>query len=171
MKATLQEAQAQSVAEAQRQKQYYDWKIGPVGLKPGYVVLVKADTFQGKRKIMDIWEEMPHEVVHQIMTDIPSYEVKDQQRNSCILHHNWLLIIASEAGVILHVVVCQVWDGCTSPTPVKPTPGGSDSKTMPQEDDGLAITQHQAKKTSPGWINRKLWLLPWTSTGPSTEDG
>ena len=34
--------------------------------------------------------------------------------------------------------------------PVKPTPKGSDSKTMPQEDDGLPITQHQARNTSWG---------------------
>ena len=35
VKAALQEAQIQSMAEAQRQKQYYNWKIGDVGLKPG----------------------------------------------------------------------------------------------------------------------------------------
>ena len=50
LKAALQEAQAQSMAEAQRQEQYYDWKIGTVGLKPGDLILVKADAFQGKRK-------------------------------------------------------------------------------------------------------------------------
>ena len=33
LRATLQEAQAQSTAEAQRQKQYYDQKIGAIGLK------------------------------------------------------------------------------------------------------------------------------------------
>ena len=46
-------------------------------LKPGDLVLVKADTFKGKRKIRDIWEDEACEVVHQIMTDIPSYEVMD----------------------------------------------------------------------------------------------
>ena len=74
MRATLQEAQIQSTAEAQRQKQYYDWKIGTIGLKPGNLVLVKADAFQGKRKIKDRWEDKPHKVVHQIITDIPSYD-------------------------------------------------------------------------------------------------
>ena len=44
-------------------------------LKPGYIFLVKADTFQGKRKIKDSWEDKHHEVVHQIATDIPLYEV------------------------------------------------------------------------------------------------
>ena len=107
-----------------RQKQYYYWKIGAIGLKPGDLVLVKADAFQGKRKIKDRWEDKPHEMVHQIVTDIPSYEVKDQHRHSHILYHNWLLLITSEARIPLCVDVCQVWDRCTSPTPVKPTPRG-----------------------------------------------
>ena len=159
------------MAEAQRQKQYYDWKIGTIGLKPGDLVLVKADAFQGKRKMKDRWEDKPHEVVCQITTDVPSYKVKDQHGHSCILHYNWLLLIVSEADIPLCVGIHQVQDRCTSPIPVKPTPRGSDSKTMPQEDDGLAITQCQARKTSLGWINGKLWLLPWLSTGASTEDG
>ena len=47
----LWEAQAQSTAEACRQKQYYDRKIGAVNLKPGNLVPVKADSWKGKRKI------------------------------------------------------------------------------------------------------------------------
>ena len=156
LRATLQEAQAQSMAKAWIQKWYYDWKIGNVGLKPGNLILVKADTFQGKRKIKDRWEEKPHEVVHQITTDVPLYEVKDQHGCSCVLHHNWLLLVTSETGVPLCVDVHKVQDRCTSPTPVKPTPRGSDRKTMPQADDGLATTQHQARMISLGWINGKL---------------
>ena len=160
------------MVEAQRQKWYYEWKIGVIGLKPGDLILVKADTFQGKRNIKDRWEDRPHGVVCQIMTGISSYKVKDQHRHSCILHCIWPLLTASEAGIPLGMGVCQAWDVCTNPTPVKPTPEGSDSKTMPQEDNGLAITQHQTRrKTSLGWRNRKLWLLPWMSAGASTEDG
>ena len=47
-------------------------------LKPGDLVLVKADAFKGKRKIKDRWEEDTWEVMCQIATDIPSYEVMDQ---------------------------------------------------------------------------------------------
>ena len=90
-------------------------------MKPGNLILVKADAFQGKRKIIDRWDDKPHEVVYQITTDVPLYTVKDQQENSCVLHHHWLLLIVSEAGIPLCVGVCQVWDRCTSPTPVKPT--------------------------------------------------
>ena len=74
------------MAEARRQKWYYDWKIGTMNLKPGDLVLVKADAFKGKRKIRDRWEEETYEVVHQIMTDIPSYKVMHQHRWSHILH-------------------------------------------------------------------------------------
>ena len=155
LRTTLWEAQDQSTAEAQWKKQYYDQKIGTMDLKPGDLVLVKADAFQGKRKIKDRWEDEPHEVVCQITTDIPSYQVMNQCGQSCILHCNWLLI-ASETGITLCVGVHQAWERCTSPTPVKPTPKGSDSKTMPWEDSGLVITQHHARKTSLGWINGKL---------------
>ena len=130
-----------------------------------------TDAFQERRKIKDRWEDKPHEVVCQIMTDIPSYEVTDWCRQSFILHHNWLLLVTSETAVPLCVGVCQEWDICTSPTTVKPTLRGSDSDATPQENSGLVITQCQARKTSLGWINMKLWLLPWMSTGASTEDG
>ena len=159
------------MAEAQRWKQYYDQKINVIGLKLVNLVLVKVDAFQGKRKVKERWEDKPHEVVCQIMTDIPSYEVKDQHRHSHILHCNQLLLIASEAGIPLCMGVHQVWDRCTGPTLAKSTPRGSDSKTVPQEDDGLAITLHQARKTSLGWVNGKLWLLLWMSTRASIEDG
>ena len=171
LRATLGEAQAQSTAEVKRQKQYYDQKIGTMDQKPGNLVLVKADAFQGKRKIKERWEDEPHEVVCQILTDILLYIVMDQCGQSCILHCNWLLLITSETCILLCVGVCQAWYRCTNHTPVKPTPKGSDSKTTPWVDSGLGITQHKARKTSLGWINGKLWLLPWVSARASTEDG
>ena len=47
-------------------------------LKPDDLVLVKTDAFKGKVKIKDRWEDETCEVVHQITTDVPSYEVMDQ---------------------------------------------------------------------------------------------
>ena len=46
------------MAEVCWQKQYYDQKIGTVNLKPGDLILVKADAFKGKRKIKDRWERI-----------------------------------------------------------------------------------------------------------------
>ena len=40
-------------------------------MKPGDLVLVKADTWKGKRKINDRREEDTWEVVHQIVADVP----------------------------------------------------------------------------------------------------
>ena len=88
LRTILQEVQAQSMVEACQQKWYYDRKIGVMNLKPGDLVLVKADALRGKRKIKDRWQEDTWEVVHQIMTDIPSYEMMDQHGKSCILHQN-----------------------------------------------------------------------------------
>ena len=107
------------MTEAQRQKWYYNWKIGAIGLKPGNLILVKADTFQGKRMIKDRWEDRPHEVVCQIMTDVPSYEVKDHHEHSHVLHHSWLFLIASEAGVPV-CVVCTKY-GADVPVPPQPS--------------------------------------------------
>ena len=79
-------AQAQSTAEACRQKRYYDRKISAVNLKPSDLVLVKADAFKGRRKIKDRWKEDTWEVVHQIATGIPSYVVTNQNGKSQVLH-------------------------------------------------------------------------------------
>ena len=88
LKIALQEAQALSIVEACQQKRYYDRKIGAVNLKPGNLILVKVDAFKGKRKIKDRWEEETWEVVCQIVTDVPSYEVMNQHRRSLVLHQN-----------------------------------------------------------------------------------
>ena len=53
LRSTLRETQAQSTAEACRQKGYYDRKVDTVNLKPGDLVLVKADAWKAKRKIKD----------------------------------------------------------------------------------------------------------------------
>ena len=74
---------------------------------------MKAGTFKGKRKIKDRWEEDTWEVVHQIATDIPSYEVMDQHGWSCILYLNLILLIASEVGTPLCIDFHHVQDRCT----------------------------------------------------------
>ena len=158
-------------AEAQGQKRYCDQKIGAVNLKPGNLVLVKADAFKGKRKIRDRWEGEACEVVHQIATDIPSYEVMNQCGQSHILHQNWLVLVRSEVDIPLCIGVHHAWDRCISPTPCKPTAKGSEGRIMPQGNSGWAVTQHPSSKTSLGWINGKLQLLPWMSARASTKDG
>ena len=49
-----------------------------MNLKPGDLVLVKADAWKGKRKIRDRWDEETWELSQQIAADVPSYEVMNQ---------------------------------------------------------------------------------------------
>ena len=62
------------------------------------------------------------------------------------------------------------WDRCTSPTPCKTTSVRGGRKRTPQEESSKVVTQWPTSKAFLGWKNRKLWLLPWMSTGASTED-
>ena len=52
------------MSEAERQKQYFDKKANAVSLEPGDLVLVKADPYNGKRKVRDQWEEELYKVEH-----------------------------------------------------------------------------------------------------------
>ena len=141
LRSTLREVQAQWTAEACQQKWYYNRKIGAVNLKPGDLVLVKADAWKGKRKIKDRWDEETWEVSQQIMADMPSYKVTNQHGRSRVLHQNWLLLIMSEVGIPLCMGSHHTWDRCTSPTPCKTTSSGGDEKMTPQEQDGKVVTQ------------------------------
>ena len=77
----------QSTSEAERQKWYYDRKPNTVSLEPGDLVLAKAETYQGRRKVKDWWEEELYEVEHQVAEGIPSYLMKNQWTGqSKILH-------------------------------------------------------------------------------------
>ena len=141
LRITLREAQAQSTTEACRQKQYYDRKVGAVNLKPGDLVLVKADAWKGKRKIKDRWDEETWEVSQQIVTDVPSYEVMNQHGQSRVLHQNWLLLVVSEVGIPLYMGNCHTQNMCTNPTPHKTTSLGGDEQMMPQEQNGKVVTR------------------------------
>ena len=140
MRSALREARAQSTAEACRQKWYYDRKVGAVSLKPGNLVLVKADAWKGKRKIKDRWDEETWEVSCQITADVPSYEVMNQHGQSRVLHRNQLLLVMSEVGIPLCMGTHHTWDRCTSPTPRKTTSLGGDAEITPQEQNGKAVT-------------------------------
>ena len=48
--------------EAKRQKCHYDWKANVISKEQGDLVLAKADTYRGRRKVKDQWEEELYEV-------------------------------------------------------------------------------------------------------------
>ena len=107
--------------------------------------------FKEKRKIKDRWEEDIWEVVHQIVTNVPSYKVTNQHRRSHFLHQNRLLV-TSEVGVPLCIGICHACDRCTSPTPCKTTSMGGERKMMPQENNGKMVTNGLPAKLSWGGL-------------------
>ena len=109
-------------------------------MKPGNLVLVKADAWKGKRKIKDRWDEETWEVSQQIVTDVPSYKVMNQHGWSRVLHQNRLLLVASEVGIPLCIGDLHTRYRCTSPTPHKTTSLGGDEVMMAQEQNGKADT-------------------------------
>ena len=140
-------------------------------LKPGNLVLVKADTFQRKRKIKDRWEDKSHKLVHQIATDVPSYWVMDQHGQSHILHCYRLLLIMSEASAFPYVWVSAKY-GTDVPAPPQLSllPGGVVVRLYHEK-----MVLWHPPSVRPGrfpcwWINRKLQLHPWMSAGACTED-
>ena len=94
-----------------------------------------------------------------------------QRKNCSVPERNRLLLIVSEVGIPLCMGIHHAWDRCTNPTPHKHTSMGGETKMMPQENNGSAVTQQPTNETSLGWIKRKLWFLLWMSAGVSTEDG
>ena len=69
--------------------------MSTVQLVPGDVVLLKSDTFQGKRKVKDRWSDSEYMVVWQVTDDMPAYKMKDDSRNVKVIYHNRLFFMAT----------------------------------------------------------------------------
>ena len=95
------EAQLQSNSEADQQKWYYDRATSTVQLMPSEVMLMKADAFQGKRKVMDWWSKVEYVVVRYVADDMPTYEVHDDDRNVKVIHRNQLFLVASLGASVM----------------------------------------------------------------------
>ena len=92
MHKAFKEVQAHFTSEVERQRQYYIHKANAISLEPGSLVLAKADTYKGRRKVKDQWEL--YEVECRIAEGIPSYLMKNQwTRHSHVLHWNWHFLI------------------------------------------------------------------------------
>ena len=102
------EALHQSNNEADRQKRNYDKFTSTDQLMLGDVVWTKADTFQGKRKMEDWWNEVEYKIVRQVANGVPSYETKDASGNVKIVYCNKLFLVATPQGA--PTALCQSKD-------------------------------------------------------------
>ena len=82
------EAHLQTNCEAEKQKRYYDQATSIVHLELGDVVLMKNDTYHGKRKVKDQWSETKYVLVRQVADGVPAYEVRDEAGNVKTVHRN-----------------------------------------------------------------------------------
>ena len=57
LKEAFEVARRLTYEEATKQRRYYDRRAGAVTLQPGDVVMVRTDSFVGKRKVKDRWED------------------------------------------------------------------------------------------------------------------
>ena len=106
----LNEAHRQNVLETHRQKQYYDCRSSTVVLKPGDVVLLKMDSYTGRRKTKNKWSYENYMVLHQLGPDIPTYEIQAEGGSTRIVHQNRLfLLLPKEEDDNCMPLVASLW--------------------------------------------------------------
>ena len=134
-----------------------------MSLGPSDLVLVKTETYQGKRKVKDWWDTTLHEVVCPITQGVPSYIITDATGHEKVLHHNRLFLVTSvrERGKPLCVSAHVTWSRCTGTTPDESTVESSGKKEKPQEYHSPMSTLHQVRQTTLGWVDGKLGAMPW----------
>ena len=160
----------QSSSEAERQRQYYDCKANAISWEPGDLVLAKANTYIGRRKVKEQWEE-PYEVEHQIAEGIPSYLMKNQQtRCLSILHWNQLLLITPVMGTPLCTGVQTEGIRCSTTVLEEPTQRVSENEKVSQSAKCLPLVQCQTGENPLRQDNRKLHAFLKTFSRASLPD-
>ena len=154
--------------EVARQCCYYDRKAGAVALQPGDVVMVHTNSFVGKRKVKDQWEDGGF-IVESQLEDWPVYKVKcptsdaRQKPKYRILHRNCLLLITDEdASSIPGQAQAKVIPIVLNATPEAFSAGTSSlEKLLPS-----LVTQQGGDMTSRVWLNGEFRTKPWTQMVP-----
>ena len=162
------EADLQTNSKVDRQKWYYDRATSTMQLMPGDIVLMKLDTFQGKRKAKDRWSEVEYVVTHQVTNDVPTYEVRDDGRNVKVTHHNRLFLVAPTRDVAMPLGESKSisYVGATRSALVELTPLEWKGETSESNVEG-ALTQCLASHVLFGWVDGTLWTLPLVALRPT----
>ena len=147
--------------EAKKQKWYYDRTMSTTKLVPGDVVLMKNDTYQGKRKVKDRWSETEYVVVFQVTDGVPAYEMKDEAGNVKTVHHNQLFLVATpmEAVMPLGAGASISEENIARSTLVEHTSFEVESDLPEGSMDG-ADTLSPTSRVLLRWVGGVLWPLP-----------
>ena len=147
---------------------YYDRKAGAVALQPGDIVLVHTDSFVGKRKVKDRWEDGGF-IVESQLEGWPVYKVKcptsdaRQKPKYRILHRNRLLLVTNEdASDIPGQAQAKVTPNVSNATPEAFSAGISSLEKLRPS----LVTRQGGDMTSQVWLNGEFRTKPWTQTVP-----
>ena len=154
--------------EVAKQCRYYDCKAGAVALQPGNVVIVHTNSFVGKQKVKDQWEDGGF-IVKSQLEDWPVYKVKcltsdDRQKPKYrILHWNHLLLVTNEdASDIPGQAQAKVTPTVSNATLEAFSAGKSSLEKLQPS----LVTRQGGDLTSWVWLNGKFCTKPWTQTVP-----
>ena len=155
------EAHLQTNNKADWQKWYYDRATSTMQLMLGDVILMKLDTFQGKRKAKDRWSEVEYMVTCQVTNDVPVYKVGDDGRNVKVTHCNRLFLVAPIRDVAMSLGESESasYVGAAQSTLVELTPLKWKGETSESDVEGV-LTWHLTSCVPLGWVDGVLWLLP-----------
>ena len=158
--------------KAKKQKRYYDGATSTAQLVPGDIVLMKNDTFQGKRKVKDWWSETEYVVVCQVEDGVPAYKVNDEVGNIKTIHRNLLFLVAAPKEAIMPLgavtsiseenIVWSTWAEHTLLEVESDSPEGSVDGTD---------TLSPASRVLLRWVGRVLQLLPSVAPRPTMWRG
>ena len=145
------EVHLQTNSKGDRQKQYYNRAVSTVQLMLGDVVIMKLDAFQGNRKVKDRWSKAEYLVVCQVTDDVPIYEVRDDDGNIKVTHHNRFFLVApaKEDATPLGGSKSISNEGATQSALAELTPLEWRSEMPEIEVDG-ALTQHLTSRVPLG---------------------
>ena len=109
----------------------------------------------------DRWSEVEYVVVHQVVDDVPTYEVRDYGRNVKVTHCNRLFLVApaKEDALPLGGSESISDEGTAWSVLVELTPLEWKSE-MPESEVDEALTRHLTSHVPLGWIDGILWPLP-----------
>ena len=165
------EVQAQSTSEAERQREYYDYKANAISLEPYDLILAKTNAYKGRRKMKNQWEEEQYKVECRIAEGIPSYLMKNQQtRCSLVLHWNWLFLITPVMGAPLCSGIQAEQTMSTTTIMEELTQKANEDEEVPHSTKCLPQTQHQTGEAPLGQVNRKFCAFLRMFSGASYLD-
>ena len=104
-------------------------------LKPGDIVLLKMDSYTGRRKTKNKWSYENYTVLHQLGLDILTYKIQAEGGSTCIVHQNRLfLLLPKEEDDNCMPLVAALWAEIMDSLGLSPGYAPLELDLVPEED-------------------------------------